>query len=295
MDNNFFHLYKQFTGKSAHDVIGSRHLDPIFSFMADLMDESHIVVLNPLLEELKKSYEKGDISLPPKAFASKTMELSYQEFRNLKIDMRKRLDEYAKNWQSRLSESALLPSLESSGWIEEKVGFWKLAGKGTLAESRSFYQQTVQDVVSEGVRILALFDGKLVRTQGIIAKQWHSETVKDNFSKLLPLFEESMRFQEMELLKFIRNNIPKKFIQLFTKYVCNWENKHFSSKHELFRNALYRWYDPDCSHNGFEGFMFFVVSLLWEITNVKIYLFQKKWRIFLRGINYKEGNETITS
>ncbi|MFC1584781.1 hypothetical protein ACFL5V_04470 [Fibrobacterota bacterium] len=292
MDQKFLYLYKQLIGKSANEMAHPGVMRPVSGFLAGLMDNSHTVVLHALLEELESEGggRHGQISIQPALNSLKALQL---ESENLEIDIRRRLNEFSINWSSRFAEGGLLPYLKSDGWVLEEDNAYRLRGKGSKAESRKLYQQSLQDMVTEGVRILALFLGTLSRLQEKLAGEWHRETVRGNVSKLLPLFEAALRPREMELFKDIRSTLPERFAGLFIARVNKWQTRLYSTEEDLYQNIAWPWYDCLKQDNGFEGFMLFVEEFIWELIKLITGLFQNKWRIFLRGLERKAEHEFI--
>jgi hypothetical protein len=291
LDQNFLYLYKQLTGKSAYHIENSPAGASAPGFLAGLMDDNHTVVLNALLEEIQNEMqvkENGKIVSDP---AGKTSEMVRTESRSVIIDIHRRLNEFKVNWKSRLSLSSLFPFLKSNGWFVFRNGSYVLKGEGTREDARKLYQQTLQDMVVEGTRILALHDGSLARLQEKFVREWHRETVHGNMSRLLPLFEATVRMREQEVYKSVRNDISQKFFSLFTHRVNTWGDRSYATEEELYRHIAWPWYNPEKNENGFEGFMILLTQFIWHIAMITGELFQNRWRLFLRGIEQTKQHE----
>lgn len=291
MDQNFFYMYKQLADREAREVFDPEKLISVPEFIAGLMDHRHVVVLNVLLENLKNESrdlsEAGGSEIKP---AKHTYEMVQAEFEKLSEDLRLRLDDFCLNWKNRFSRMTLFSYLESNGWIINQDGKYRLAGRGTRQESRNLYQQSsLQDMVAEGVRIVALFEGMMLRQQEKIALKWHQEAVMEDASKLLPLLESTLRTREMDLIKGIRISLPEIFSDLFTRKVSRWDTRIYQTPEALFRHIVWPWYNPERHANGFEGFTLYFVNFVWEITSVTFDLYRRKWRLFLRGLQKEQS------
>ena len=122
MDQNFLYLYKQLSGKSAREATSPDASGPVLNFMAGLMDDSHTVILNALLDEVKKELDETEPGINAVEPAERTLEMVQSELQNLLDNMHWRLDEFRISWRSRLAPSGLLSYLRSNGWIETKDG-----------------------------------------------------------------------------------------------------------------------------------------------------------------------------
>jgi hypothetical protein len=122
LDQNFLHMYKQLTGKSALSAF-SGSTKPVDSFIAGLLDDSYVVVLNDVLDSLNGELQSGQSPnqavLSPATESAKAVK---SQFSNITVDMHQRLNEFVLTWDSRLKQEALLPYLQSTEWVIEQNG-----------------------------------------------------------------------------------------------------------------------------------------------------------------------------
>lgn len=277
MNHNFNYVFQQLTGVSVPDKLASNPAEEEVEFMTRLVEDNHIVLLRALLSELQESATDGKTPS-----CSHLFESVQTDFNNLIIDFHKRLQEFRKLWTDRYRVANMLPTLKKFDWIAKRDEKFYLTGDGSPDEAHNFYKFTVKDTVSEGVRIMALFDGALSRLQEKISTQWH-EQLQNNENKLIPLLESSMRTREMNELKTIRRKLPEVFLKHFCGKVKDWSELSFPTEEELYRKIAGYWYKQYHNENGFEGFMLFISEFVWELIKLKTDLYENKWRILLRG------------
>ncbi len=279
LNSELTHIYRELTGKAPREVLSRQGTVDIEKYIASFWNENHIIVLHALLEKAKKEAPSQSIVAP----ATATFEFVKQEFLNIWVDIQHRLDEYCNIWEERLEFKAYYPILKDH-WVEQQIDGYRLKGKGDKEESRKLYQQTLQDVVVEGVRIFSLFQGTLIHLQAGISKEWQKECLVDELSKIMPLLEDCMREKEVKVFRNIPEFMNKKFVQLFVDHVNQWEYETFSTEKALFDNIAKKWNKSGKYPNGLIGFLHFFVEFM-EAVLKKVYnYYNRKWRLYLRGV-----------
>ncbi len=289
MNSKFKYLYKQLMGQGVGERLKQNPPASEMEFMARTAEDNHIVVLKALMDELISHKEA-----PSAPSCLSIYQQHHIDFQNLLVDFHKRLADYIKIWTDRLQTKTMLPTLKQYNWIENREGRWCLAGTGSQDDAKNFYQFIAKDIVAEGVRIVALFDGALSRLQERIAREWHLQTSVDNHSKLLPLVEEALRGKEMNEFKEIRRKLPELFHKAFVREVKLDFQNSYASDVECYRRAAHVWYKPYHYDNGIEGFMHFNADFIWEFIQLKVNLFENKWRVLLRGIESSQKAQPQT-
>jgi hypothetical protein len=289
----FNDTYRQLTGKSVSKVSQKILLEKAPLYTAGLLDEEHTIVLSALMDSIESSFKEPVDSLETLDAvkpshtkpASNTLKYAKQSLRNLYLDFQERLDEFQGVWKDRLQIETVAAHLVTNEWIvPTEQGTFKLRGTGTLPEAKQLYQQSVKDIVTEAIRIVALFEGAMARLEHKLAKEWHSESVQDNASKLLPLLEVSLRKKSLSELKEIRLSLAGHFSKHFTKQVCKWSKWEEHTEQALALRIMQFWEGKGQGDNGFMGYANFCRRFTLDYIQRLTYWYEQKWRLFLYGL-----------
>ncbi|MBF0431931.1 MAG: hypothetical protein HQK83_11665 [Fibrobacteria bacterium] len=292
MQQNFKHLYKKLYDKPVQENEDLNPINPPDVFLAELLDDRHAVILNVLLDEAKGLLDESDeSSFFHFEIADKIFQVAEDDIEKILIESEKRFTDFLFTWRSRLSFPVLFPLLKSNRWFEETDGLFRVVGTGTKDEARSLYQQSLQDMTVEGLRIYSLVTSSLFGTQEKLVNNWHRYTVSDNMSKMLPVFEEALRRKEIEMIKGLKQVLSNKVQELFLREMNNWSDRTYTSEQELFNNMIWPWYTRLNCKNGFEGFMLFFTSFIQELLIAISKFYENKWRFLFRQLSRQETPE----
>ncbi len=281
-DLNYFAKRLGKSPGSSPDVLAETSPD-VFTSISALVDNNHSIVLRGVLDSLETA---SGSDLP--ARASATLATAEKKFTWLRTENSRRFSEFRERWEKRLVPGLLLPVLRHNQWIIQDLEGYHLAGKGTPKELKNLYIQCLHDMAADCERQVSAMGGHINHLQASLASSWYEESIHGNLTRLLPVFEASVRGAEFEAFRQIRismgSMIQEKFIQGFSQ----WTGGPYLSEAELVEKAASPFAKPGGSPNGFIGFMRLTTAFGERLTEVMVDHFQDKWRLLLSGLPFRE-------
>lgn len=249
------------------------------------MDAQHTVLLHSVVEHTTAAAFGEAASLGELSAGSEAMALCLKRLTWLRDEISLKFGEFRDKWQQRLDESMLLPFLRKNGWFVETDQGMQLASRSGRKEAKMLYLQTLHDMTADCERQVASVGGHIARLQNDVATLWHSESVRDNASRVLPALEAVLRHGEAESFKKLRLSLGEIALECFLSKTAKMEIRPFADAGGLFQSLAFAWHHPPRTRNGFEGFMLLFAELSEALCLIMLEHYQAKWELFLRGMN----------
>lgn len=218
-------------------------------------------------------------SAGPSAYA-----LAQERLERLRGEVTEKFLDFRDRWRKRLAFIQLFPFLQRNQWIVPAGEGFALTGKGTRKDSKMLYLQSLHDMASDAERQVSLIGGHIFRLQGEAAAAWHAESVRDDFSRLLPALEVALRPGEEALFKKLRLSLGDLAESTFTERVGKWDKRVHPSEEALFKDMAWPWYHARY-RSGFEGFMEAFADLAENLCWAMLDHYEAKWNLFSRGLS----------
>lgn len=285
MNHRLFQSYKAFAAKdwppAAAPVSGGR-----LGFLSGLADPHLSILIRALLDRRPvpgaspagEAGDQGGPSAGPSAYA-----LAQDRIERIRGETTAKFLDFRDRWRKRLAYVQLLPFLQRNQWVARSGEGYVLAGKGTRKDAKMLYLQSLHDMASDAERQVSLISGHVFRLQGETAAAWHGESVRDDFSRLLPALEVALRPGEENLFKRLRLSLGDLAETTFTERVGRWEKRVFASEESLFQDMAWPWYHARYP-SGFAGFMETFADLAEALCGAMLDHYEAKWNLFLRGL-----------
>jgi hypothetical protein len=283
LSHRLFQTYKSFSGKdwplpTSPDTSGGR-----LAFLSGLADPHLSILIRALLDRRPAAQSSLFPDHPGPSAGPTAYMLAQDRLERIRGEVTEKFLDFRERWRKRLAFTQLLPFLQRNQWIVPSGEGFVLTGKGTRKDSKMLYLQSLHDMASDAERQVSLISGHVFRLQGEAAAAWHQESVRDDFSRLLPALEVALRPGEENLFKKLRLSLGDLAEGAFTERVGRWEKRVHASEEALFKDMAWPWYHARY-RSGFEGFMESFADLAESLCGAMLDHYEAKWNLFSRGL-----------
>ncbi len=194
-------IYRDQKGLSYNERCEKMSLANVDNFVCSLFKDKDLIAITNLIETIQGKiftslYDKDLI---------KDMRFG---MRNLLLDAQKDIHELTRNTEFSWSDSSLIQHFTKYDWLKKTdQGLYYLAGDGKTKEDRSkFYQFIFKDKVVEILRVLAIYESRLLEFNEQIFKNWFEMSKKQGqHSAFLPMFYQTMKVKMISKLQANRS------------------------------------------------------------------------------------------